>query len=220
MVTTWRSSPAPYTLLALCTCKKCRYKSGFNSSCGALCTMAVPQVFGLVAKWKDSSLPLKSVSVEARVRGFVLGLSSTLTYSNDSSDPVEVLFRFPLEKSHAVVSLTALIHGRKIKANVREKEEARAQYDTRLRAVFRRLSRRKRAAMCSAWLSAIFLRARRHKSSFSLLGNWALTRREAFASLSPPLSSLATPPWAPLTHWHQSQEGRGTRWYLLCHGSP
>ena len=91
--------------------------------------MAVPQVFGLVSKWKDASLPLKSVSVEARVRGFVLGLSSTLTYSNDSSDPVEVLFRFPLEKSHAVVGLTALIDGRKIKADVREKEEARAQYD-------------------------------------------------------------------------------------------
>ena len=91
--------------------------------------MAVSQVFGLVSKWKDASLPLKSVSVEARVRGFVLGLSSTLTYSNDSSDPVEVLFRFPLEKSHTVVGLTALIDGRKIKADVREKEEARAQYD-------------------------------------------------------------------------------------------
>ena len=91
--------------------------------------MAASQGYGLVAKGKDSSLPLKSVSVEARVRGFVLGLSSTLTYSNDSSDPVEVLFRFPLEKSHAVVGLTALIDGRKIKADVREKEEARAQYD-------------------------------------------------------------------------------------------
>ena len=95
----------------------------------ALLAMAASQGYGLVAKGKDSSLPLKSVSVEARVGGFVLGLSSTLTYSNDSSDPVEVLFRFPLEKSHAVVGLTALIDGRKIKADVREKEEARAQYD-------------------------------------------------------------------------------------------
>ena len=84
---------------------------------------------GLLVGKEKTPLPLKSVSVEARVRGFVLGLSSTLTYSNDSSDPVEVLFRFPLEKSHAVVGLTALIDGRKIKADVREKEEARAQYD-------------------------------------------------------------------------------------------
>ena len=84
---------------------------------------------GLVPKGKDASLPLKSVSVEARVRGFVMGLQSTLTYSNDSPDPVEVLFRFPVEKSHAVVGLTAVIDGRKIAAQVREKEEARAQYD-------------------------------------------------------------------------------------------
>ena len=84
---------------------------------------------GLVPKGKDASLPLKSVSVDAQVRGFVMGLRSTLTYSNDSPDPVEVLFRFPVEKSHAVVGLTAVIDGRKIAAQVREKEEARAQYD-------------------------------------------------------------------------------------------
>ncbi|CAI8029548.1 von Willebrand factor A domain-containing protein 5A, partial [Geodia barretti] len=82
----------------------------------------------LVAKGK-APLPLKSVSVDAQVRGFVMGLRSTLTYSNDSPDPVEVLFRFPVEKSHAVVGLTAVIDGRKIAAQVREKEEARAQYD-------------------------------------------------------------------------------------------
>ena len=92
--------------------------------------MAAPvRVSGLLEAKRKISLPLKNVSVEARVRGFVLGLHSTLTYSNDTSDPVEVLFRFPVEKSHAVVGLTALIDGRKIKANIREKEEARAQYD-------------------------------------------------------------------------------------------
>ena len=97
--------------------------------------MAVSQGFGLIANGtrKDAFFPLKSVSVEARVRGFVLGLSSTLTYSNDSSDPVEVLFRFPLEKSHAVVGLTALRSSTDAKsrrqADVREREEARTQYD-------------------------------------------------------------------------------------------
>ena len=84
---------------------------------------------GLVTKGKNASLPLKEVSVRAEVKGYVLGLRSTLTYCNDSSDPVEVLFRFPLEKSHAVVGLTATIDGRKIRADIREKEEARATYD-------------------------------------------------------------------------------------------
>ena len=82
----------------------------------------------MIAKGKIP-LPLKEVSVRAEVKGYVLGLRSTLTYCNDSSDPVEVLFRFPLEKSHAVVGLTATIDGRKIKADIREKEEARATYD-------------------------------------------------------------------------------------------
>ena len=91
--------------------------------------MATSHVCGLVPKGKDVSLPLKNVSVQAQVRGFVLGLQSTLTYSNDSSDPAEVLFRFPFEKSHAVVGLTATIDGRKITADIREKEEAKAQYD-------------------------------------------------------------------------------------------
>ena len=71
----------------------------------------------------------QDICVEAEVKGYVLGLRSTLKYCNDSPDPVEVLFRFPVEQSHAVVGLTAVIDGRRIKAEVREKEEARAAYD-------------------------------------------------------------------------------------------
>ncbi len=78
---------------------------------------------------KGIPLPLRDVSVEGEVKGYVMGLCSTLKYVNDSPDPVEVLFRFPLEQSHAVVGFTALIDGRKIKAQLHEKEEARAAYD-------------------------------------------------------------------------------------------
>ena len=85
--------------------------------------------FGLIVTNKKTPLPLRDVSVRADIQGYVLGLKSTLTYINDSSEPVEVLFRFPLEDSHAVVGLTAVIDGRKIKAEIREKEEARAAYD-------------------------------------------------------------------------------------------
>ena len=87
------------------------------------------QPWGLLVAGKHTPLPLKNVSVQAEVKGYVLGLLSTLKYSNDSSDPVEVLFRFPVEQSQAIVGLTAVIDGRKIKAQVREKEEARAAYD-------------------------------------------------------------------------------------------
>ncbi len=85
--------------------------------------------FGLIIAGKKTSIPLRDVSVSAEIKGYVLGLKSVLTYVNDTSDPIEVLFRFPLEDSHAVVGLTAVIDGRKIKAEIREKEEARAAYD-------------------------------------------------------------------------------------------
>ena len=90
--------------------------------------------FGLVLKLKGrwKALPLKDVSVEAEIQGYVLGLESTLKYANESAEPAEVVFRFPLEQSHAVVGLTAIIDGRKIKAQLKEKEEARADYDDAL----------------------------------------------------------------------------------------
>ena len=111
-------------------------------------------------------LPLKSAYVDVKVKGFVVGLHSTLTYSNDSSDPVEVLFRFPAEKSQAVVGLTALIDGRKIRADIREKEEARAQYDDAIASGLSvQLSRKRRAAISSALLSEIFPPARTRNSS-------------------------------------------------------
>lgn len=43
--------------------------------------------------------------------------------------PRPIQFRFPLEQSHAVVGLTAVIDGRKITAQVKKEEEARAQYE-------------------------------------------------------------------------------------------
>ena len=78
---------------------------------------------------KNTPLPLKDVSVKAHINGFLVGLDSTLKYSNAGADPIEVVFRFPLEESFAVVGLEAVIDGRKVKAVIREKEEARQMYD-------------------------------------------------------------------------------------------
>ena len=126
---------------------------------------------GLVVKGTDVPLPLKSVSVGAHVKGYVLGLKSTLTYSNDSPDPVEVLFRFPIEKSHAVVALRAIIDGRTIKAEIREKEEARALYDDAIASgQSAALAEEREAVTFSASLWVISLQARRPKSIWTL---WA-----------------------------------------------
>ena len=43
--------------------------------------------------------------MKATVSGYLVGLDSTLKYHNEGDNPVEVLFRFPLEESFAVVGL-------------------------------------------------------------------------------------------------------------------
>ena len=84
---------------------------------------------GLLIKGKNASLPLKDVSVSAFVQGYLLGLQSVLKYENSGSDPVEVLFRTPVDDSHAVVGLEAVIDGRRIRAEIKEKEQAKQEYD-------------------------------------------------------------------------------------------
>ena len=77
----------------------------------------------------ETFLPLKDISVQVKVEGYLVGVSSTLNYSNDTSNPLEVTFRFPVEESFAVVGLEAIIDGKKVKATVHEKEKARDMYD-------------------------------------------------------------------------------------------
>lgn len=84
---------------------------------------------GLLVVGKKISVPLKDASVRAHISGYLVGLESTLKYTNEGGDPIEVVFRFPLEESFAVVGLEAVLGGRKIKAEIREKEEARQMYD-------------------------------------------------------------------------------------------
>ena len=84
---------------------------------------------GLVSVDKKTILPLKDVSVQVKVKGYLVGISSTLSYSNDTSNPLEVSFRFPLEESFAVVGLEAIIDGRKVKGEVQEKQKARDMYE-------------------------------------------------------------------------------------------
>ena len=84
---------------------------------------------GLTSVDKKTVLPLNNISVQVKVKGCLVGISSTLNYYNDTSNPLEISFRFPLEESFAVVGLEAIIDGRKIKGEVQEKEKAKNMYD-------------------------------------------------------------------------------------------
>ena len=83
---------------------------------------------GLFICGQNEVIPLKSLSVQAFLQGYVVGFRSTLTYENNTSNPLEVFFRTPVDDSYAVVGLEACIDGRKIRAEVQEKEKARQMY--------------------------------------------------------------------------------------------
>ena len=86
------------------------------------------QATGLL-KNSGELLPFRSVCISADIKGYVLGLRATMKYFNEDKDPVEVFFKLPLDSKQAIVGLTAHINGNKIRAEIQEKEQAKANYD-------------------------------------------------------------------------------------------
>ncbi|MGH0158614.1 UNVERIFIED_CONTAM: hypothetical protein FKN15_042400 [Acipenser sinensis] len=81
---------------------------------------------------KNEPVPLKGISVQLKVQGFVADVCSTLSYENSESSPVEAVFVFPMEEDSSVYDFHAEIGGVKIQAEIREKQEARDTYDDAL----------------------------------------------------------------------------------------
>ena len=98
--------------------------------------MSQPTFFGLSAVGKGDAIPLKAVTVDARIQGYLVGVAASLSYANDGEEPLEVVFRFPVPDSWAVVGLDAAIAGRSVRGVVREKEEARQMYDDAIASGF------------------------------------------------------------------------------------
>ncbi|XP_075968117.1 von Willebrand factor A domain-containing protein 5A-like isoform X1 [Anarhichas minor] len=77
-------------------------------------------------------VPLKSVEVELEVRDHVATVVSTLNYENKEDKPLEAVFVFPLPGDAAVCHFSAKIGQTHIVAEVKEKKEAREEYDDAL----------------------------------------------------------------------------------------
>ncbi|XP_054467062.1 von Willebrand factor A domain-containing protein 5A-like isoform X2 [Anoplopoma fimbria] len=77
-------------------------------------------------------VPLKSVEVELEVRDHVTTVISTLNYENKEDKPLEAVFVFPLPGDAAVCHFSAKIGQTQIVAEVKEKQEAREEYDDAL----------------------------------------------------------------------------------------
>ncbi|XP_041850356.1 von Willebrand factor A domain-containing protein 5A-like isoform X2 [Melanotaenia boesemani] len=86
---------------------------------------------GLLTAQKEP-VPLKSIEVELQVRDHVATVVSTLNYENKEDKPVEAVFVFPLPGDAAVCHFSAKVGQTHIVAEVKEKQQAREEYDDAL----------------------------------------------------------------------------------------
>uniref|UniRef100_A0A3Q1CK67 VIT domain-containing protein n=1 Tax=Amphiprion ocellaris TaxID=80972 RepID=A0A3Q1CK67_AMPOC len=86
---------------------------------------------GLITVQKEP-VPLQSIEVELEVKDHVATVVSTLKYQNKEDKPVEAVFVFPLPGDAAVCHFSAVIGQKEIVAEVKEKQEAREEYDDSL----------------------------------------------------------------------------------------
>ncbi|MDO5625583.1 MAG: VIT domain-containing protein [Pseudomonadota bacterium] len=75
------------------------------------------------------ALPLKSTDVQVNVSGVIADVVVTQRYRNEGSVPIEARYLFPGSTSAAVNGLNVRIADRLITAQIREKQQARIEYD-------------------------------------------------------------------------------------------
>ena len=61
-------------------------------------------------------IPLKDVSISARIVDFVSEIKVTQKYVNVETNPIEAVYMFPIEEEAAVISFEAQVDNRKISA--------------------------------------------------------------------------------------------------------
>ena len=88
---------------------------------------------GLVTVGGDL-VPLVGVRVEAEIRDYGVRVVLIQRYRNDESEPIEAVYKFPLDDAAAVCGFEATIDGRRVVAHVEEREKAFRTYDEALAA--------------------------------------------------------------------------------------
>lgn len=74
-------------------------------------------------------LPLKSTSAEVSIAGVIADVKVKQVYKNEGTRPLEAIYVFPASTKAAVYSMTMTIGQRRLEAKIKEKEEARAEYE-------------------------------------------------------------------------------------------
>ena len=81
---------------------------------------------------EGAPIPLVGVVVEAQIRDYAARVVISQRYRNDEDEPVEAVYRFPLDEAAAVCGFEALVDGRRIVGRVEEREKAFETYDDAL----------------------------------------------------------------------------------------
>jgi Ca-activated chloride channel homolog len=93
-------------------------------------TQANPSLGGLYAKIDSQEVvfPLKHTEVAAKISGNVSRVEVTQTFENPFTKPLEAIYIFPLPDEAAVDEMEIVIGDRRIKGNVKKREEAQEIY--------------------------------------------------------------------------------------------
>ena len=75
------------------------------------------------------ALPLKSTSVDVRISGVIADVTVTQRYKNEGQRAIEARYVFPASTRAAVYGMNVRLADRLITANIREKQQARLEYD-------------------------------------------------------------------------------------------
>jgi len=77
-------------------------------------------------------LPLRAVRIDSRIVGLVASTTVQQTFENGLAVPIEATYVFPLPERAAVTAFTVTIGDRRITGVLRERAQARADYDAAL----------------------------------------------------------------------------------------
>ena len=74
-------------------------------------------------------LPLKSNSAAVKIVGSLADVTVTQSFTNDGESPIEAVYIFPAATTSAVYSVTMTIGDRVVKAKIKEKQQAKREYE-------------------------------------------------------------------------------------------
>ena len=75
-------------------------------------------------------MPLKSTSVDVRISGVIADVTVTQHYKNEGQRAIEAKYVFPGSSRAAVYGMNVRLADRLITADIREKQQARIEYDS------------------------------------------------------------------------------------------